>query len=247
MPREADYRRVLALSAELSGEPSPRRRRDRITAALRELVPGDDTFFTRLDLASSASIVDRGDGRSDPAFARDITRTAGDNPAVESYLGRPWDLAPRRMSDVRADADWLRTASYNEVFRARGGRYQLSLVCRLDVGRSAGEGWIVTRSSFDFTDDDVELAAVLLPLLVYADGVGVPGAEPGRGPQPPLTRTEVEVLRLLAKGLTARAIGSRRGVSPQTVRKHLEHIFAKFDVHDRLEVTLLADALGLPA
>ena len=250
MPQPSDYLRVLGLSAELASL-RPGARRDRITAALGELVPGDDTFYTRLDLAAASSVVERGDGRRDAAFADDITRTASDNPAVISYLDDPCDLAPRRMSDVGTDADWTRTASYNEAFRRRGGRYQLSLVCRLDAARSVGEGWIVTRNRHDFTDAEVDLAALLLPTLIFASradalGAGVISRVP-RDPEPPLTAAEIEVLRLLGQGLTARAIGQRRQIAAGTVRKHLEHIYAKFGVHDRLEVTLIAEALGLLA
>jgi len=48
-----------------------------------------------------------------------------------------------------------------------------------------------------------------------------------------LTRREIEVLRQLEQGKTNDEIAVVLGISPFTVRTHLEHIFAKLDVHTR--------------
>lgn len=47
-----------------------------------------------------------------------------------------------------------------------------------------------------------------------------------------LTRREVEVLRLMAQGLTDRGICERLFVSPKTVATHVQHIFSKLDLPD---------------
>ena len=49
----------------------------------------------------------------------------------------------------------------------------------------------------------------------------------------PLTEREWEVLRLVAAGRTDKEIAGNLFVSRLTVRKHLEHIFAKLRVHSR--------------
>jgi DNA-binding CsgD family transcriptional regulator len=53
------------------------------------------------------------------------------------------------------------------------------------------------------------------------------------------------MLRLLAEGLTAESIGRRLGVSRHTVRKHLEHVYRKLGVTDRLVAVREARAQGL--
>ena len=53
------------------------------------------------------------------------------------------------------------------------------------------------------------------------------------------------VLALLAEGLTAEAIGRRLGVSRHTVRKHLEHLYRKLGVGDRLVAVREARARGI--
>jgi DNA-binding CsgD family transcriptional regulator len=60
-----------------------------------------------------------------------------------------------------------------------------------------------------------------------------------------LTRRETDVLRLLADGLTNRQIAERLFISEKTVGTHVAHIFAKLDVHTRVEAASRAQALGV--
>ena len=48
-----------------------------------------------------------------------------------------------------------------------------------------------------------------------------------------LTRREHEVVTLVAEGLTNAEIARRLWISPGTVRRHLENVFAKLEVHTR--------------
>ncbi len=56
----------------------------------------------------------------------------------------------------------------------------------------------------------------------------------------PLTGREVEVLRLVASGLTNRAIAAELYLSEKTVARHLSNIFAKLDVPSRAAATAYA-------
>ncbi len=51
-----------------------------------------------------------------------------------------------------------------------------------------------------------------------------------------LTHAELVVARSAAEGLTNRETAERLGVSPHTVNTHLRHVFAKLDVHSRVEL-----------
>jgi DNA-binding CsgD family transcriptional regulator len=55
-----------------------------------------------------------------------------------------------------------------------------------------------------------------------------------------LTDAEAAVVRLVAEGLTNRAIASRLYVSPHTVSMHLRHVFTKLDISSRVELTRIA-------
>lgn len=60
-----------------------------------------------------------------------------------------------------------------------------------------------------------------------------------------VTPRELAVIRLLAEGLTATAIGRRLAISERTVHKHLEHAYAKLGVSDKLSAVRRALRLGL--
>ncbi|HVM20363.1 MAG TPA: response regulator transcription factor [Egibacteraceae bacterium] len=65
------------------------------------------------------------------------------------------------------------------------------------------------------------------------------------GPRGNVTGREQQVLELAAEGLSNREIGERLGVSGRTAQKHLEHLYAKFGVHDRTQLVTHAFRLGL--
>jgi two-component system, NarL family, nitrate/nitrite response regulator NarL len=54
-----------------------------------------------------------------------------------------------------------------------------------------------------------------------------------------LTRREREVAALLTEGLTNKEIGSRLGITENTVRTHLQQLFHKLNVDNRTQVALL--------
>jgi len=56
---------------------------------------------------------------------------------------------------------------------------------------------------------------------------------------------EVEILELVAKGLSVREIGALLGVSPHTVGTHVKNIYRKLSVHSRTEAVFEARGMGL--
>ncbi|MFL5404648.1 MAG: response regulator transcription factor [Myxococcales bacterium] len=54
-------------------------------------------------------------------------------------------------------------------------------------------------------------------------------------PTRPLTEREIEILRLIAKGLSNNEAAHVLDLSRATVRTHLEHIYQKLDVTNRVE------------
>ncbi len=59
-----------------------------------------------------------------------------------------------------------------------------------------------------------------------------------------LTAQERNVSLLLCEGMTAVAIAHRLEISPRTVEKHLENIYAKLGVCDRLGAVLCVHQMG---
>ena len=61
----------------------------------------------------------------------------------------------------------------------------------------------------------------------------------------PLTERELEVLQLLAEGLSNRKIGQRLYISLPTVKSHTRNIYGKLGVHSREQAVVQGRALGI--
>jgi LuxR family maltose regulon positive regulatory protein len=61
----------------------------------------------------------------------------------------------------------------------------------------------------------------------------------------PLTERELEVLHLLADGLSNKEIGDRLVIAPSTVKQHLKNIYGKLDVHSRTQAVARGRELAL--
>ncbi|HLF83996.1 MAG TPA: LuxR C-terminal-related transcriptional regulator [Blastocatellia bacterium] len=60
-----------------------------------------------------------------------------------------------------------------------------------------------------------------------------------------LSDREINVLRLIAKGVTTTAVAEQLHISRTTVNNHIQHILRKLDVHTRLEAIRRAEHAGL--
>jgi DNA-binding NarL/FixJ family response regulator len=100
-------------------------------------------------------------------------------------------------------------------------------------GRSAGEAAHALREQAGAGKLDGEAVDALL------EAVGElprPAAEPPAG----LTTREVEVLRLLARGLTNKQAALQLAISPKTVGRHIESIYSKIGASTRAAAALFA-------
>jgi DNA-binding NarL/FixJ family response regulator len=69
--------------------------------------------------------------------------------------------------------------------------------------------------------------------------------EPAKPERPELTDRETEVLRLIAKGLTAKQVATRLVLSHRTVQNHVQNAMGKLQVHNRAELVRYAIETGL--
>jgi DNA-binding CsgD family transcriptional regulator len=97
----------------------------------------------------------------------------------------------------------------------------------------------------------LESAGVLEPrasrAVLVAAGHGEPPANAGKRPQNPggLTRREVDVLRLAARGHTTREIADRLYISPKTADHHVSSILSKLRVSSRRHAAPAGRRLGI--
>jgi DNA-binding CsgD family transcriptional regulator len=131
--------------------------------------------------------------------------------------------------------------------RPLGITHQLALPLLVASGV---EAYVVSRPDDDYDDADADLAALVLPALSalvrqrgVLETVSAARYDPVRSLG--LTERELAVLTLLGDGLTAVAIAHRLRTSPRTVQKHLERLYRKLGVRDRLMAVQRARDSGI--
>jgi DNA-binding CsgD family transcriptional regulator len=198
----------------------------------------------------------------DPAlYSADILAGFGrgwrDHPVMVPDLAAA-SLATRRLSDHIAPREWRRRGLFNGFYRPLGMRHELST--QMAWG-PAGSSCCVAlhRSGRDFGGRELALLELVAPHLRAARAriaaearsarrdafpdVGRSAVSPAR--RLPITAREAEVLARLAAGRTNGGIAADLGISPNTVARHVEHIYGKLGVHTRVAATRAAlDVLG---
>lgn len=98
--------------------------------------------------------------------------------------------------------------------------------------RAAGAGGYLLK---DASRDEIYAAVRVVARggVVYARSVSERVIAASASHDPVLSPREIEVLRLVASGMTNRQIGAALYVGESTVKTHLQHIFRKLDAPDR--------------
>lgn len=179
----------------------------------------------------------------DPLFATDRTlQIVVWNAAAEELTGIPADEAVGRPC-------WQVICGHDD----RG-----ALTCHADCAgaRDALAGWPVRRRALWIKTSSgrvrVALSTVVMPgdhgpFLVHLLDEAEAGARPAQpaGPRPDLSPRQLEVLRMLADGLTAKQIAHRLTLAMPTVRNHIRGILLEFGAHSQLEALAAARRWGL--
>lgn len=116
--------------------------------------------------------------------------------------------------------------------------------------RAGAHGYLVKGSAGESIVGAVRAVArgdAVLGGAVARRVLGVLADRPGHrtGPFPALTGREVEILGLVAAGLSNSQIARRLTLSDKTVRNHLSNILTKLNVPDRSRAIVLAREAGL--
>lgn len=161
-------------------------------------------------------------------------------------------LVPQSIRRVPEAIAHPRDRAYiHELLRPARSEEQIVMTYRYSA--TSVRVFVVARGDSDFSDEDLEVARRLQVLLVGLDRqTAVTGQHLSTSPGTlcaamavGLTPREAAVLALLAEGRTAAAIARRLGVSPRTVHQHLQRIYRKLKVNDRLSAVVSAAHLGL--
>jgi DNA-binding NarL/FixJ family response regulator len=97
----------------------------------------------------------------------------------------------------------------------------------------------------DAARNAVEGNAVIHPQLTKTFIEEARISEGGEQKTPPLSKREREILQKVADGATTRQVATELGISPHTVKTHLERIFEKLGANDRAQAVAIAIRTGI--
>jgi DNA-binding CsgD family transcriptional regulator len=199
--------------------------------ALARVIPCDSVGYADLDRLNRRTIEYVGtDDAGDDALFWDIV---GEHPLCRHQQAYA-DFSATRLSDVISRRQLVATRVYADWFRPDG------VVAEMEVGivrsRARTRNFVLSRTQGDFSARDVAVLALIAPHLARIHETTqlrhvANLVEPGNIGR--LTTREAEVIELVAAGLTNAAIAERLWISPGTVKKHLDNVYAKLGVANR--------------
>lgn len=99
-------------------------------------------------------------------------------------------------------------------------------------------------TSYCLKDVDPDILVQTVQRAVHGESYIDPELQRRSATMAQLTRREMEVLRMVAEGLSNREIGERLHISEKTARNHISNIFLKINVQDRTQAALYAVQRG---
>jgi DNA-binding CsgD family transcriptional regulator len=190
-------------------------------------------------------------GLRDVAAARDWAHTVGVDllargipgtlPAIDHAAGLI-ELAAGRTGKARE-----RLATAHAAWSERG-RWWEAQWCALDMARCAVASNRRTEAAMLVADVRAASTTVAAQPLLHATAEIGSRLDRHDAEQPwsPLTLRELEVARLVARGLTNREIADTLRITVRTAGSHLEHIRTKLGASRRSEIAAWATALDAP-
>jgi LuxR family transcriptional regulator, maltose regulon positive regulatory protein len=181
-------------------------------------------------------------------------------------------LSPSRalLSELRAAA--VKASAQSQVWRAvrlvvldavtREGMGDHAGALRamnraLDLGAGGGfvrafidEGLVAVMLVRELADQEAQAPSRVpldLSAILAATGEAPPAATGVAAPPEALSRREIEVLQMVSAGLSNRELAGRLAVSENTVKWHLQHVFAKLSVKNRTRAIIVGRQHGLIA
>lgn len=131
-------------------------------------------------------------------------------------------------------------SSYEMRIRTRAGRKRWVSASNLTIETEEGPYLVHLLRDSQRHHDTIEMARGLIQLSSKEDAPA-----PRRRDIPALTPRQLEVLKLLSEGKSAKEIGSELYLSQATVRNHIRSLFQALGAHSQLDALAKAREVGL--
>jgi DNA-binding CsgD family transcriptional regulator len=232
---ENDLRRLLDVVSPTAVTAGGPQILDEVMRGVAEVIPCDSVSFLALDVH-----------RQQITFTQEVLLVdmpSDDDVTDAVFWNAFWECESCSSSTLHSGANpvsmWQDFYSERDFARLKMAEYMRQmgfwhelLVCLPPQG-GLQRRLMLARQATDvpFSERDRLLLTLLRPHLVDIRD----RAEAELRTVPALTPRQLELLRRVAAGHTNRQVARDVGISEGTVRKHLEHIYARLGVHSRTE------------
>jgi DNA-binding CsgD family transcriptional regulator len=244
--RVEEVRAIVDIAHEAAwvARTEPRRFAEWSLSAVASLVPSDSVWQLEFEAGSSLTPASRlrhvtaddkriGDLRNGGEGREAWARLIREHPLRRERVGRPLDFRTLRNSDFSTQKQFRSLETYDIFFRPFGLHYVATVGYRSPRG---AVHLVCARSRVDFTPRELLLLDVVGAVLGPASSDPAPA--PQRSPaELGLTTREAEVMEQVARGRSNSVIGAELGIAAGTVKKHLDNVFAKLGVRNRIQAT----------
>jgi len=168
---------------------------------------------------------------TDARLERERALTGLDHAVAGGWLLSHWGLPERLATAV-------------EGHHTPGAAKDAAILRLADLLVHFAAGALVDLSALAAAGEELGLPRGRLSRLIYELTEPLSRPEPKAEDWCPLSARELDVLRLLARGLVYKQIAAELGLSPSTVRSHLHRTYKRLNVLNRTQAVLLATELG---
>ena len=153
-----------------------------------------------------------------------------------------------RTSELMSDEEREKTTIYKHCFEPFGLYYsvEISIICNdrplglIAIYRQKAQG--------DFTDQEVFILQLLkehLNARFYREKMDASGSSENQllkkaALKYGLSERETEIASMIAAGMNNEEISTKLSVAPNTLKKHLQHIYTKTGIHNRTRLVSLS-------
>jgi len=140
-----------------------------------------------------------------------------------------------RIEDAVARPALERSAYFREFLGPIGGHYEVELYLRDDDGLVGGISLLRGAGWRPFSANELARLSKARTYVEYTYGIER-RLDTAASDVDGLTPRETQVVRLVCRGASNRAIGRALGIALPTVKTHLEHVYDKLDVRTRAQL-----------
>jgi DNA-binding NarL/FixJ family response regulator len=165
-----------------------------------------------------------------------VVRVQHDRPDV---LVLDLELPDRGGLEALAEVKRLAPSVRTVVFTAYGGSERISAALR-----AGADAYVLKGTSSAELLEAIRSVAAGQPFLPRSIAADVLGSlrDPAREP---LTNRELQILRLLAQGLSNKAIAANLGITERTVKFHVSEIISRLGASNRAHAVAVAQKTGI--